>query len=127
MNYYKPLVRLATLTGLDVILLVVTNLSFQADSRILLCREEKLQQDDLQPLSFAQDSLAGSQQSHFCIRDLQYDSARSLFCNLAGVFVTEMIVIYLLHRWGISPDGKRMLIYLWPYFLIAKYVVTLID
>ncbi|MCC8149923.1 MAG: hypothetical protein LIO96_00240 [Lachnospiraceae bacterium] len=143
LNYYKPLVRHTALTGLGVILFVITNLRFQADSPILPCRKEKTQYDDVQSLSREQnthdaDTRQVSREQDANIRqifreqdaqdaNIRQTSGGHLFCNLVGVFVTEMIAICLLHRWGIFLDGKRMLIYLWPYFLIAKYVVTLID
>ncbi|MCD8151385.1 MAG: hypothetical protein LUE92_17955 [Clostridiales bacterium] len=96
LNYYKPFVRLAALTGTGVLLLVVTNLSFRTGDR-----------------------------HFFRIGRLQPGSLRFLFLDLAGVFATELVAICLLRQWRIFLDGKRMLIYLWPYFLMAKYVVTL--
>lgn len=50
---------------------------------------------------------------------------RGLMISLICTCITEFIVLFLLHRWGISPDESRMLIYLWPYFLVSRYAIKL--
>ena len=41
---------------------------------------------------------------------------------MLAVCVTELIAVYLLHRSGVMIEGKRMMLYLWPYFVIGQFI-----
>lgn len=45
-----------------------------------------------------------------------------LYGMILAVCVTELIAIYLLHRSGVMIESRRMLIYLWPYFIIGQFL-----
>jgi len=45
-----------------------------------------------------------------------------LYGMILAVCVTELIAIYLLHRSGVMIETRRMLIYLWPYFMIGQFL-----
>lgn len=42
---------------------------------------------------------------------------------ILAVCVTELIAVYLLHRFGVMIEGKRMMLYLWPYFVIRSVYI----
>lgn len=48
--------------------------------------------------------------------------SRQLFYTLAGTCITEIIVIYILRQNDLVLATKQMLLYLWPYLLVGKFV-----
>ncbi|MCD8216752.1 MAG: hypothetical protein LUD01_01675 [Clostridiales bacterium] len=132
LNYYRPLVRLAALTGIGVILLVLTNLGFTADFKLERQQGTKIGQisrkqnadDGLKQFYGREDLQNNSQPIFFSRWESTWNRPWSIFWNIIGIVITEMIAIFLLYRWEIYLDEKRMLLYLWPYFLLVKYAVT---
>lgn len=49
------------------------------------------------------------------------DSLR-FFLVMAGTCVTELIAVYLLQSAELMMGTKQMLLYLWPYLLVGKYI-----
>lgn len=112
LNYYEPLVQLAALAGTGIILLVITNLSFQ------LKHTEK----------HTEEAGAGESDTQ-CIQNESgwSNELRPLTGMLFGTCITELIAVFLLQRWGITLVDKRIFLYLWPYFLIARYAVAFVS
>lgn len=50
------------------------------------------------------------------------EKAEGLYGMMLAVCVTELIAVYLLHRSGVMIEGKRMMLYLWPYFVIGQFI-----
>ena len=50
------------------------------------------------------------------------EKAEGLYGIMLAVCVTELIAVYLLHRSGVMIEGKRMMLYLWPYFVIGQFI-----
>ena len=50
------------------------------------------------------------------------EKAEGLYGMILAVCVTELIAVYLLHRFGAMIEGKRMMLYLWPYFVIGQFI-----
>ena len=50
------------------------------------------------------------------------EKAEGLYGMILAVCVTELIAVYLLHRFGVMIEGKRMMLYLWPYFVIGQFI-----
>ncbi|MFQ9108328.1 MAG: hypothetical protein ACLR5Q_04395 [Coprococcus sp.] len=50
------------------------------------------------------------------------EKAEGLYGMILAVCVTELIAVYLLHRSGVMIEGKRMMLYLWPYFVIGQFI-----
>lgn len=46
---------------------------------------------------------------------------KALYGMIVAVCITELVAVYILHRTGVSIEGKRMLLYLWPYFVIGQF------
>lgn len=49
------------------------------------------------------------------------EKSGELYGMILAVCVTELIAVYLLHRMGVMIEAKRMLLYLWPYFVIGQF------
>lgn len=50
------------------------------------------------------------------------DNSQEFFIAMAGTCITELIAIYLLRSSDLIINTKQMLLYLWPYILVGKYI-----
>lgn len=50
------------------------------------------------------------------------NTVREFFFVTAGTCITELIAIYLLRSSELVMNSKQMLLYLWPYLLVGKYI-----
>lgn len=60
----------------------------------------------------------------FCVANVLFRIRNfgNLFTALVFTCITEMIVIYVLRQTDLILGSKFMLLYLWPYMLIGKYI-----
>lgn len=50
------------------------------------------------------------------------ERTEGLYGMILAVCVTELIAVYLLHRSGVMIEGKGMMLYLWPYFVVGQFI-----
>ena len=50
------------------------------------------------------------------------ERTEGLYGMILAVCVTELIAVYLLHRSGVMIEGKGMMLYLCPYFVVGQFI-----
>ncbi len=125
LRFFKPLVRLGAFTGVGFILSVLTLSAFRTKESNRQVSHEIVQKEVKETVIKRTEAVITETKNTGKRTKTAIAELHSLMITMICTCVVELIVLLLLHRWGISPDDARMLIYLWPYFLVGSYAVRL--